>query len=405
MAAGRQNAKGVDHGRVSTAEDLGFLDVAFTLALEGRGRVHPNPLVGAVLVRDGAVVGRGAHLGPGRPHAEVVALREAGPAARGATLYCTLEPCSHQGRTPPCADAIVAGGVRRVVIATQDPNPLVDGRGVARLRAAGIDVTVAEAEAGSRARDLNRAFVKYVGSGLPFVTYKAAMSLDGKVAAAGGDARWISGEESRSLVHRLRSEVDAVVIGAGTLRRDDPLLTVRAVTGRNPTRVVLTRAGGLPHGARLFGSADAGPVLVLAERCDEGEAASLSARGVVVERFDGGLEGALRRLAERGLLDILCESGPRLFTGLLRAGLVDRVALFVAPRLIGAGAPGLYDGPAPSRVTEALLIEDCRWRQIGADLLIEGSPRRPPSDDGRSTSAAPRPPASSLETHATEGDA
>jgi len=347
-----------------------YLDEAFRLAEQGRGRVHPNPLVGAVVVADGEVVGRGAHLGPGLPHAEVVALAEAGPRAHGATLYCTLEPCSHEGRTPPCADAIVEAGVARVVVPMEDPNPLVNGRGLARLREAGVAVEMAGPHERARAEELNRPFLKYIGTRLPYVTCKAAVSLDGKVAAAGGDARWISGEESRALVHRWRSWVDAVVIGGGTLRQDDPLLTVRAVEGRDPARVVLSREAQLPPDAQLFNSRG-GPVMVIAEAPDPTVAATLRDRGVDVVTADG-LSGALRLLAEKGLLDVLVEGGPTLIGALLSAGLVDRLALFVAPLIIGRGAPDLVATQAPSRVEEGLRLRDVEWRQVGDDLLVEG---------------------------------
>lgn len=376
MATDSPSTPAGDASRHVSGDESRFLDLALEIATQGRGRVHPNPLVGAVLVRDGAIVGQGAHLGPGLPHAEVVALRQAGPAARGATLYCTLEPCAHHGRTPPCADAIIAAGVTRVVVAMEDPNPVVDGRGLARLTAAGLDVVVTAGEAGRRARELNRAYLKAIGCGLPWVTYKAAVSLDGKVAARGGDARWLSGEESRALVHLWRSQVDAVLIGGGTLRRDDPLLTVRAVSGRDPVRVVVTRHGDLPLDAQLFRPAPTAPVLVLAERLDAEREAALAARGVTVRRFDGGLAGAMATLVERGLFDVLCEGGPGLFAGLLDAALIDRVALFVTPRLLGTGAPDLLAWPAPARVGDGMTLDDVAWQMIGRDLLLEGRPQR-----------------------------
>jgi diaminohydroxyphosphoribosylaminopyrimidine deaminase/5-amino-6-(5-phosphoribosylamino)uracil reductase len=347
------------------------LDEAFRLAEQGRGRVHPNPLVGAVVVAEGEVVGRGAHLGAGLPHAEVVALEEAGSRARGATLYCTLEPCAHHGRTPPCADAIVEAGVARVVVPMEDPHPLVSGRGLARLRDAGVTVEMAGADERDRAEALNRPFFKYVETGLPYVTCKAAITLDGKVAAAGGDARWISGEESRALVHRWRTWADAVVIGAGTLRQDDPLLTVRAVEGRDPVRVVVSRRAQLPPDARLFTSRG-GEVIVIAEAPEPAAAAALRERGADVAVTADGLCGALRLLAGRGLLEILVEGGPTLTGALLQAGLVDRLALFVAPVVLGRGAPDLLATSAPARVDEGLRLHEVSWRQIGDDLLVEG---------------------------------
>jgi diaminohydroxyphosphoribosylaminopyrimidine deaminase / 5-amino-6-(5-phosphoribosylamino)uracil reductase len=362
--------------------DARSLDHAFALAEEGRGRVHPNPLVGAVVVAKGQVVGRGAHLGPGLPHAEIVALREAGEKARGSTLYCTLEPCAHQGRTPPCTEALLAAGVARVVVAMQDPNPLVDGSGMAQLRAGGVQVELAGPEAAARAAALNRPFIKFVHTGLPFVTYKAAISLDGKVAAASGDARWISGEQSRALVHAWRARADAVLVGAGTVRRDDPLLTVRAVAGRSPLRVVLTRGGDLPLDSELFATVAQAPVLVLAEHIDERRRAALTELGVEVAVVDQGPAAALRLLADRGALEILCEGGPTLAGELLAAGLIDRIALFVAPVVIGRGAPDLLALPASPTVADGIRLRDVTWRQVGDDLLVEGRPESASQDGG-----------------------
>jgi diaminohydroxyphosphoribosylaminopyrimidine deaminase/5-amino-6-(5-phosphoribosylamino)uracil reductase len=356
---------------VDRHEDDRFMDEAFALAERGRGHTHPNPLVGAVLVSDASIVGRGWHEGPGEPHAEVVALREAGPAAAGSTLYCTLEPCSHHGRTPPCAEALVEAGVRRAVVALQDPNPLVDGRGLARLREAGVAVDLGGGRWEERARAQNAAFVKAVTTGLPLVTYKAALSLDGKVAAAGGDARWISGDESRRRVHAMRAAVDAVMVGAGTVRRDDPSLTVRMVEGRDPVRVVVSRSGTLPADSALVRTAVETPTLVLATRVAGDARRDLESCGVeVLEMGDGDLRAGLALLAERGLLDVLCEGGPGLAGALLREGLVDRVALFVAPLLIGRGAPDLVALPAVAAVAEALRLADVSWEPVGDDLLL-----------------------------------
>jgi len=352
-----------------------YMDEAFELAELGRGRTHPNPMVGAVLVRDGEVVGRGYHRGPGEPHAEVVALREAGDLARGATLYCTLEPCSHHGRTPPCAEAVAAAGVTRVVVAYHDPNPLVDGRGLAFLEESGVTVDLREAEHGARARRQNAAFVKFHETGLPRVTYKAAASLDGKVAAAGGDARWISCLESRRVVHQMRAVADAVVVGAGTVRRDDPELTVRLSDGRDPVRVVVSRSGRVPAAAKVFDTA-AVPTVLVSERLDEEVAALLRARGVdLVETGSGGLADGLRELAARGLLDLLCEGGPTLGASLLAAGLIDQVALFLAPMVIGSGAPELFAAPAVGEVSAAWRLDEIEWRRICDDLLLTGRVR------------------------------
>ena len=275
-------------------DDALYMTEAFDLAEKGRGSTHPNPLVGAVLVKDGVVVGRGWHLAPGEPHAEAMALAQAGEAARGATLYCTLEPCSHQGKTPPCADALVAAGVERAVVALRDPDPRVDGAGFRKLRDGGVVVDLAEERWGARARRQNAPFLKFNRENLPLVTYKAAVSLDGKVAAQGGDARWISCLDSRRAVHELRARADAVMVGAGTVRRDDPELTVRLSDGRDPVRVVITSDGELPPGAKLLATARKTRTIVVAREATPAARRLLEARGAeLVEVGDGGLRAAL----------------------------------------------------------------------------------------------------------------
>jgi diaminohydroxyphosphoribosylaminopyrimidine deaminase/5-amino-6-(5-phosphoribosylamino)uracil reductase len=355
-------------------DDRDYMDEAFALAERGRGGTHPNPLVGAVLVKEGEVVGRGWHLAPGEPHAEAMALAEAGERARGATLYCTLEPCSHHGKTPPCADALVAAGVARAVLALRDPDARVDGRGLRRLEEGGVEVHLDEASYGARAREQNAPFLKYHRTRLPLVTYKAAVTLDGKVAAAGGDARWISCLDSRRAVHELRSRADAVMVGAGTVRRDDPELTVRLSEGRDPVRVVVTRDGVLPWGAKLLATARQTPTIVIAEEATEGVRVKLETRGAeLLEIGPAGLRGALHALAARGLLDVLCEGGPTLAGALLTAGLIDRVLLFVAPLIVGRGAPDLFAAPAVSAVGGAWRLTDVEWRRVCDDLMVSGT--------------------------------
>jgi diaminohydroxyphosphoribosylaminopyrimidine deaminase/5-amino-6-(5-phosphoribosylamino)uracil reductase len=355
-------------------DDELYMDEAFALAERGRGSTHPNPLVGAVLVRDGVVVGRGWHLGPGEPHAEAMALAEAGERARGATLFCTLEPCSHHGKTPPCADALVAAGVARAVIALGDPNPQVDGDGLHKLREGGVEVDLGEGRWGARAREQNAAFLTYHRTGRPLVTYKAAVSLDGKVAAAGGDARWISCLDSRRTVHELRSRVDAVMVGAGTVRRDDPRLTVRLASGRDPVRIVVTHDGTLPSDAKVLATARQTRTIVVAVKATEAARRLLEARGAeLLEVGEAGLPGALEALAGQGILDILCEGGPTLAGQLLAAGLIDRMLLFVAPLIVGRGAPDLFAAPAVSAVDGAWRLQDVQWRPVCDDLLLSGT--------------------------------
>ncbi|HEV3408643.1 MAG TPA: bifunctional diaminohydroxyphosphoribosylaminopyrimidine deaminase/5-amino-6-(5-phosphoribosylamino)uracil reductase RibD [Gaiellaceae bacterium] len=315
------------------------LERALELAERGRGTTRPNPIVGAVVVVDGEVVGEGWHERPGGPHAEIVALEAAGERARGATLYTTLEPCAHHGRTGPCVAAIVAAGVRRVVAAAVDPNPRVDGRGLRELREAGLDVEVADSELAARARRQNEAFRTWARLRRPFVTYKAAMTLDGRLAAAGGESRWISGEESRRLVHELRAASDAVAVGTGTARADEPSLTARGVGAtRQPRRLAFGRA--LPEGSEL-------------------------------ELRSGPLGEELGRLAEEGVQSLLLEGGPTVAGEFLRLGLIDKIVLFVAPKLVGGDdAPPVFAGPGARRLADAPALFGLETARAGQDLVI-----------------------------------
>jgi diaminohydroxyphosphoribosylaminopyrimidine deaminase/5-amino-6-(5-phosphoribosylamino)uracil reductase len=318
---------------------------ALRLAERGRGRVSPNPVVGAVIVKDGRVVGEGWHRGLGESHAEAMALARAGRRARGATLYVSLEPCAHAGRTPPCADAIVAAGIRRCVVATRDPHPIVDGRGLKRLRRAGIAIVL-----GPRAAEARAALGGYWlfhTRGRPRVTLKLAQSLDGRIApdggfAARGPGRWITGPAARRAVHRMRATADAVVIGAGTARADDPRLTARGVAGtRQPLRVVCDTRLELPRGLRLLRPPLArGTAVACALHAPASAARALEAAGVRVWRLPSRGAGVspralVTRLGREGCHEILVEGGARLATAFLAAGVVDRLALFTAPRLIG----------------------------------------------------------------------
>jgi len=354
-------------------QDDKYIAEAFRLAERGRGLTHPNPLVGAVLVANEQVVGHGWHRGPGTEHAEAVALREAGARAAGATLFCTLEPCNHHGNTPPCADALVAAGIKRAVVALRDPNPLVDGRGLTRLREGGVVVEVLDGAAAAAARRQNEAFLKFVRTGLPLVTYKAAISLDGKVASSSGAARWISSEPSRRRVHRMRAAADAVMVGAGTVRRDDPELTVRLCAGRDPARVVVSRSGDLPLDARVVRRArDVRTLLLTGAASSSGSAALVTAGVEVVDLPGGCLRDGLMELARRGMLDVLFEGGPTLAASLLAEGLLDRVTLFVAPLIVGRGAPDLLAVPAVGEIAEGWRMHDVAWRRVGDDMMMSG---------------------------------
>ena len=357
--------------------DALWMDRALRLAERGIGLTSPNPAVGAVLVSDGRVVGEGAHLRAGGPHAEAAALDAAGPDARGATCYVTLEPCAHFGRTPPCADALVRAGVSRVVAAVGDPHREVDGRGLARLRAAGV--TVAVGVRAAEARALNRAFFCAVTEGRPHVTLKTAMTLDGRIASADGASRWITGKAARLEAHRLRFASDAVVVGIGTVLADDPQLTVRhsGLPAKEPLRVVVDSRLRLPTDARILGSGDPGRVLVAcAAPAPAGPAAALRARGARVLELPGeggrvDLRALLEALRALDVIAVLIEGGGELGGAFADAGLVDRVAFFVAPRLLGGReAPGPLGGRGRA-LKDALTLADVTIRRLDDDLLVE----------------------------------
>jgi len=356
---------------------------ALALARRGAGRVSPNPMVGALVVRRGRVVGSGYHRMFGGPHAEVYALRQAGERARGADLYVTLEPCSHHGKTPPCVDAVIAGGITRVFIGQVDPNPRVRGRGIRRLRAAGIEVTSGLLK--DDCAGLNAAFSKYITRGMPLVTLKAAMTLDGKIATRTGDSKWISCAQSRRLVHRARAEADAVMVGIGTVLADNPRLNVRlgGKRSRDPLRIVVDSRLRISQGCRLMqaGYADGTLVLTGTRAARTATAARLRSRGVEVlgcrlRRGRVDLGAAMRLLAGRGITHIMLEGGATLFGGALRAGIVDRVMLFYAPKLLGGSdAPSMAQGPGPAGIDDCLRLSNMSVRTIGCDFLVEANVR------------------------------
>jgi diaminohydroxyphosphoribosylaminopyrimidine deaminase / 5-amino-6-(5-phosphoribosylamino)uracil reductase len=371
--------------------DAAWMARAVALAEGGRGRVSPNPMVGAVLVRDGRVVGEGFHRAAGQPHAEAMALAAAGAAAAGATCYVTLEPCAHHGRTPPCADALVAAGVARVVAAVLDPDPRVDGDGVARLRAGGVAVSIgAGAEA---ATEQNAAYLTHRRLGRPRITLKAAASLDGKVAAPDGTSQWITGPAARADAHRLRAEADAVAFGAGTALADDPRLTVRLPgwAGRQPLRVLVDAAGRVGADGHLFdGEAETLVATTPAAPAPAVEAWKATGAEVLIcpvatASVGGGSGGALaapsvdlhhlaRALGERGVLELMVEGGPRLQASLWAAGLADRLVWYLAPLAIGGlAAPGLL-GEGAATLADARRLRLASADRVGDDLRIVAYP-------------------------------
>jgi len=357
-----------------------YMRMALALARKGAGRVSPNPMVGAVVVRAGRVVGSGFHRAFGTAHAEVHALRRAGTAARGADLYVTLEPCSHYGKTPPCVDAVIAGGIRRVFIGQIDPNPVVRGRGIRRLRAAGIEVATGILKA--ECAELNAAFNKYITTGLPLVTLKAAMTLDGRIATRTGDSKWISCAQSRRLVHRMRAEVDAVMVGIGTVMADNPQLNVRLgrTFSRDPMRIVVDTRLRIDPGCKLLQPALArGTLIVTGNRVAGSRTADLlRSRGAEVlgcalsgRRID--LAAAMSALGKRGISHIMLEGGATLIGEALRCRIVDRVMLFYAPKLLG-GSDGLplAAGRGPELISESAALTGMSVRSVGCDFLVEG---------------------------------
>ena len=361
-------------------EDEKYMRLALRLARRGAGATSPNPMVGAVVVRGNRIVGRGYHRQAGEPHAEVLALRSAGEKARGATLYVTLEPCNHFGKTPPCTEAVLKAGIRKVVVGMKDPNPLVSGRGIRRLRRAGIQVEVGEF--GEACRELNAAFCKYITSRRPFVILKGALTLDGKIATPSGDSRWITGPESRQEVHRLRQAVDAVMVGIGTVLKDDPLLNVRLSRTRpkhQPLRIVVDSRLRVPLNSRLVQTACRYPTLIATTRAaSPSKIRRLEKVNVEVwalpknSRGKVNLKILMKRLGDRDILSVLLEGGAQINASALRARLVDRFLFFFAPKIVGGvRAPGLIGGEGARRLRDAMPLELLRVRRIGLDLLVE----------------------------------
>ena len=374
-------------------KDEAFMDLACRLAARGRGNTKPNPMVGAVLVRRGNAFSTGYHRRPGAPHAEVVAMEGAKQDVAGATLYVNLEPCAHHGRTPPCVDLILAKKIRRVVIGTKDTNPLVNGRSIAALRRKGVEVTYGVLE--EKCRRLNETFFKHVETNKPFVTLKAALTLDGKIASATGESQWISCPASRRKVHKLRSIVDAILVGVETVLHDDPQLTVREIRGAaNPCRVVMDSRLRVPMTARVL-EPEAQTLLATTDRAPKRKIRQLESKGIGVEVFRPDRSGKvplgrlLSRLGKRGMQHVLLEGGSGIYTTALKAGEVDKLLLFVAPLLLGGKeAPSLFDGIGFSSPKKALAVRDLRWRRSDRDLMLEAycsGPGTPASGQTRST--------------------
>ncbi len=360
-----------------TELDIWHMRRVLELAAQGQGCVEPNPMVGCVIVRGSEIIGEGWHRRFGGPHAEVEALRMSGPRAAGATLYVNLEPCCHQGKTPPCTGAILAAGISRVVIAGRDPFPQVDGGGLAELQKAGADVElgVLESEAGA----LNAPYLKLTRTGRPWVLAKWAITLDGKIATRTGSSQWISGTESRAIVHVLRGRVDAIMVGRETARRDDPLLTARPPGPRSAMRIVCDTGASLAAESQLVQTAGETPVMVAAGReAAEARRRRLSDAGCEVFICGGQthavrLDALLEELGRRRMTNVLVEGGGRLLGSLLDAGGIDEVHVFIAPKIVGgAAAPGPIAGVGIEQISQALALEAPEVQQVGPDVYVHG---------------------------------
>jgi diaminohydroxyphosphoribosylaminopyrimidine deaminase/5-amino-6-(5-phosphoribosylamino)uracil reductase len=349
---------------------------ALELARRALGRTAPNPAVGAVIVQDGAIVGEGFHPAAGEPHAEIFALRQAGAAAQGATLYVTLEPCCHSGRTGPCSTAVIAAGIVRVVAGCRDPNPKVAGGGFEQLQAAGIKVE--SGLLGTECRRLIAPFAKHIHTGLPYVTLKAGITIDGAVATASGESQWITGAESRLAVHHLRATHDAIMVGIGTILTDNPRLTTRLPQGggKNPLRIVVDSTLRTPPTAALL--AEAGQTLILTTAAARSAAAErLRGESVEILSVAGNagavdLRDAMQQLGARGIQSILLEGGGRLHHAALHSGIVDRLCVFIAPMLLGGSGIPLFSGQGVNSLQDAFHLRQLHVERYGDDLLLDG---------------------------------
>ncbi|MGR3309180.1 MAG: bifunctional diaminohydroxyphosphoribosylaminopyrimidine deaminase/5-amino-6-(5-phosphoribosylamino)uracil reductase RibD [Candidatus Brocadiales bacterium] len=352
--------------------------IALDLAEKGRGRVEPNPLVGAVIVNSGEIVGQGYHEYFGRPHAEVNAITAAGDRCKGATLYVTLEPCTHFGKTPPCVDAVKSSGIKRVVVATADPNPINNGKGIRLLRGAGIEVIEEVLE--EQAKRLNAPFFKLITTKTPYIIAKWAMTLDGKIATRTGDSRWISSEESRQYVHKKRAVVDAIMVGIRTVLKDDPLLTCRTKGGKNPKRIVVDEMAEMPLCSQLVQTVrDADVFVATTSAAPIERIRKLETAGCKIIELKGGLEGVdivslVQALGMMNLTNVLIEGGGTLLGTFFDKKLVDRVMVFVAPHIVGgAEAKTPVMGIGVEKITDSLHLEDILISKFGDDILIEGT--------------------------------
>ncbi len=357
-----------------TAIDHFYMKRALALAAQATGRTSPNPLVGCVITSADQVIGEGYHRQAGTPHAEIHALTEAGQRAKGATVYVTLEPCSHFGRTPPCADALLKAGVNRVVVAMTDPNPLVAGKGIKRLLENGIKVETGLLS--QEAARLNEVYIKAITTGLPFVVYKAASTLDGKTATTSGDSRWISNSQSREIVHQFRNNYDVIMIGSGTVQADNPALNCRLAGGRDPVRLIVDGKLSISDNAQVLTSSNSAPcIIATTAAAAESKLAGLrNLPGVEVWQYATDryvpLQMLMRDVLKRNWTGVLLEGGSRLAGNMIKAGLVDKIEFFIAPKLIGGNGPSPLAGLDISRMSEALQLKNIEVDLKTGDIHI-----------------------------------
>ena len=334
--------------------DEKYMRLALSLARRAKGLTSPNPAVGAVIVKAGKVVGKGYHKRCGLPHAEINALNAAGDKAKDATLYVTLEPCDHFGRTPPCTDAIIKARIKRIVAGMKDPNPANNGRGIRKLRKHGIKTSVGVLE--DKARDLNRPFIKFITTGMPYVTVKMAESLDGKIATKTGDSKWVTSEDSRQYVRKLRSKVDAVMVGVNTVIKDDPALLSRIPGVREPARVIVDSDLKTPRNAKIFSTASISPVYIATAKRKHGKV---------------DLRDLLKKLGKMGMINVMVEGGGGLVAGLIEKKLVDEFLFFIAPKIIGGkDAVTSVEGTGVRQMSQALMLNNMKIRKFRKDILI-----------------------------------
>ncbi len=357
--------------------DIKYMRMALRLAEKAKGRTSPNPMVGAVVVKNGKVISRGYHRRAGQPHAEALALKRAGSAAEGATLYVTLEPCSHTNkRTPPCCPVIRGSGVKRVVVAMIDPNPRVSGSGIKELRRAGIAVTTAVL--GEEAKKLNEAFIKHVTTGSPFVTLKIAQTLDGKIATSSGESKWITGEEARKEGHRLRDSNDAILVGINTVLNDDPSLTARIPGGKDPIRIIVDSSLRVPLHAKVLKQKSPAKTIIATVSGSSARIARIKKTGaevLTVKSSQGrvDLRDLMKKLGQRDIMSVLIEGGSEINASALKAGIVDKVVMFLAPLLMtGTDSICSLGGLSPKRLREAHGIENMTVSFVGRDLMLTG---------------------------------